>query len=69
MKQSLANGFVSQGRGMRLKRPPVFGVGPRLMRVQFVKIRSHRFLPLLGLREFTALSPSRGHSHRASAGV
>jgi hypothetical protein len=38
MKQPFANGFVSQCRGVRLKRPPVFAVGPRLMRVQFVKI-------------------------------
>ena len=41
MQQPFADRLVGQRRGMRLKRPPVLGIGPLLVGVQFVEIRTH----------------------------
>jgi aspartate aminotransferase len=42
--QPRANGLIRQGGRVGLERSPVFGVGPFLMGVEFVKVGSHRVL-------------------------
>jgi hypothetical protein len=40
--QAFTDGFVFKCRWMRLECPPVLGIGPLLMSVEFVEISSHR---------------------------
>ena|SRR5258706_8079478 len=44
VKQSLTDGLICQRRRMRLKGSPVLGIGPFLVRIEFVEIGAHRFL-------------------------
>jgi hypothetical protein len=41
--QPRAYGPVRERGGMTLQRPPMFRVGPFLMRIKLVQIRTHRF--------------------------
>jgi hypothetical protein len=47
VQQPLADRRIRQRCGMRLERAPVLGIGPLLMRVEFIKVRDYRFLPLI----------------------
>jgi len=45
VNQSLANGLIRQSLRMLLKGPPVLCIGPCLMPIEFVEIRTHK-IPL-----------------------
>jgi hypothetical protein len=38
VKQTLAERLIGERRGMRLKRAPMLGISPCLVRIEFVKI-------------------------------